>query len=128
MHLSRVIFVPHAQKAPQQIAYTEALTLWRLVDQLRESIPSAMPIESGWCEREEDGLSKELFRSFSLRSPKRLQHARSCRLKESAMKAMRRSLWLIPLKMNLVILPICAVLILAAAPAWAELNPDEAAA
>ena len=38
-----------------------------------------------------------------------------------------RGLWLLPLKMNLIILPICAALLLLCAPAWADIGREEAA-
>lgn len=41
---------------------------------------------------------------------------------------MRSTLWLIPLQMNLLIIPIYAVLLAATAPAWANLSRDDAAA
>jgi hypothetical protein len=41
---------------------------------------------------------------------------------------MRHPLWLLPLRMNLLILPICAALLLLTAPAWADLSRDDAAA
>lgn len=41
---------------------------------------------------------------------------------------LRSRLWLIPLQMNLLIIPICAVLLAATAPAWANLSRDGAAA
>lgn len=40
---------------------------------------------------------------------------------------MQSKLWLIPLQMNLLILPVCAVLLAGAAPAWANLSRDDAA-
>jgi hypothetical protein len=41
---------------------------------------------------------------------------------------MRSTLWVIPLQMNLLILPVFAVLLALAAPAWANLSPDDAVA
>lgn len=38
------------------------------------------------------------------------------------------ALWLLPLHMNLLIIPICAALLALSAPAWADLSRDEAAA
>ena len=40
---------------------------------------------------------------------------------------MRSKLWLIPLQMSLLIIPICAVLLAATAPASANLSRDDAA-
>jgi hypothetical protein len=39
-----------------------------------------------------------------------------------------RGLYWLPLKMNLLILPICAALLVLSAPAWANLSLDDAAA
>lgn len=50
-------------------------------------------------------------------TPPELASAGSCRSK----------LWLIPLQMNLLILPVCAVLFAVAAPAWAGLSRNDAA-
>jgi hypothetical protein len=41
---------------------------------------------------------------------------------------MRSRLWLLPLHMNLFVLPLCAALLLLSAPAWADISRDEAAA
>jgi hypothetical protein len=41
---------------------------------------------------------------------------------------MRKSLRLLPLHMNLLIIPICAVLLAVSAPAWADVGRDQAAA
>jgi hypothetical protein len=41
---------------------------------------------------------------------------------------MRSRLWLLPLQMNLFVLPLCAALLLLAAPAWADISRDDAAA
>lgn len=41
---------------------------------------------------------------------------------------MRSRLWLLPLHMNLFVLPLCAALLLSSAPAWADISRDEAAA
>lgn len=41
---------------------------------------------------------------------------------------MLHRLWLLPLRMNLLILPICAVLLVLTEPAWADVSRDEAAA
>ena len=41
---------------------------------------------------------------------------------------MRSRLWLLPLHMNLFIIPICAVLLVLSAPAWADISRDDAAA
>lgn len=41
---------------------------------------------------------------------------------------MRHRLWLLPLKMNLLILPILLVLVLLSAPVWADVSRDGAAA
>jgi hypothetical protein len=40
---------------------------------------------------------------------------------------MRSRLWLLPLHMNLFVLPLCAALLLVSAPAWADISRDEAA-
>lgn len=41
---------------------------------------------------------------------------------------MRNGLWLLPLRMLLLIIPICALLLALSAPAWADLTRDDAAA
>ncbi|MEO5670460.1 MAG: PepSY domain-containing protein [Ramlibacter sp.] len=41
---------------------------------------------------------------------------------------MRNTLWLLPLQMNLLIIPITACLLVLSAPAWADLSRDDAAA
>ena len=41
---------------------------------------------------------------------------------------MRNRLWLLPVCMNFLIIPICAALLMLATPAWADLSRDDAAA
>ena len=41
---------------------------------------------------------------------------------------MRNTLWLLPLQLNLLIIPITALLLMLSAPAWADLSRDDAAA
>lgn len=41
---------------------------------------------------------------------------------------MRNGLWLIPMQMNLVIIPICALLLALSTATWADLSRDDAAA
>ena len=41
---------------------------------------------------------------------------------------MRRITFLLPLRMSLLILPICAILLLLTTPAWADISRDDAAA
>jgi hypothetical protein len=41
---------------------------------------------------------------------------------------MRSRLWLLPLHMNLFVLPLCAALLFLSAPAWADISRDDAAA
>jgi hypothetical protein len=47
---------------------------------------------------------------------------------DEARSTIPNALWLLPLHMNLLIIPICAALLALSAPAWADLSRDEAAA
>jgi hypothetical protein len=40
---------------------------------------------------------------------------------------MKRRLWLLPLQLNMLIIPMCALFLLLSAPAWADLTRDDAA-
>jgi hypothetical protein len=41
---------------------------------------------------------------------------------------MRSRLWLLPLHMNLFVIPICAILLAVSAPVWADVSRDDAVA